>query len=267
MPEIINALFGRAKNDADSSGEDVAQTDSTQSDDASVAVIDAPVDTDAIEAESTEDAEDASDTDLDEVAEDESTGDDLADSDAEDSDDVDSDDVAESDVADEDATDEDAADEDATDEVAEVAAADDDDDLTEDAVADEDGESVSDVEAEVDDLDVTEPVVLPVAVETRAAAGTRGSITVGDGVVVKVVSIVAGKVDGVHGLDDEGVSVAVDGEIATVTLSLVVEYGHAVKAVAEQIRIDVIEAVEQFLGLDVAAVDVHVSDIHSPAAV
>ncbi|HVK21826.1 MAG TPA: Asp23/Gls24 family envelope stress response protein [Actinokineospora sp.] len=44
------------------------------------------------------------------------------------------------------------------------------------------------------------------------------------------------------------------------------EFGHAVNAVAEQVRVSVIESVEQFLGLDVAGVDVHVTDIHLPDA-
>jgi uncharacterized alkaline shock family protein YloU len=78
--------------------------------------------------------------------------------------------------------------------------------------------------------------------------------------------MVTRKTEGVHGLDDEGISVEVDGDIATIKVSLVVEFGHAVKALAEQIRINVIEAVEQFLSLDVAVVDVHVTDIHLPDA-
>ncbi|MBP2327202.1 putative alkaline shock family protein YloU [Kibdelosporangium banguiense] len=117
-------------------------------------------------------------------------------------------------------------------------------------------------ETDADDVEETEPVTA----ETRPAAGSRGNVTVGDGVVVKVVTIVAGKIEGVHSLDDGGISVEVDDDVATIKVSLVIEYGHAIKAVAEQIRIGVIEAVEQFLGLDVAAVDVHVSDIQPPAA-
>jgi uncharacterized alkaline shock family protein YloU len=117
-------------------------------------------------------------------------------------------------------------------------------------------------ETEDDDIDQAEPVTA----ETRTAAGTRGSTTVGDGVVAKIVNMVARKAEGVHGLGDEGISVEVDGDIATIKVSLVVEFGHAVKALAEQIRINVIEAVEQFLSLDVAVVDIHVADIHLPDA-
>jgi uncharacterized alkaline shock family protein YloU len=110
-----------------------------------------------------------------------------------------------------------------------------------------------------------EPVVEAFAADTRAAPGLRGSTTVGDGVVTKIVDMVVARTGGVHGLDDTGISIDVDGEVATITVSLVIEYGHAIKAVAEHIRTDVIDAVEQFLGLDVAAVDIHVSDIHQPA--
>lgn len=106
----------------------------------------------------------------------------------------------------------------------------------------------------------------PVAAETRPAPGTRGSITMGDGVVVKIVTMVARKVEGVHALGDDGVSVMVDGEIATIEISLVTEFGYRLKTLAEQIRIEVIEAVEEFLGLDVEVVDLHVLDIHLPDA-
>ena len=100
------------------------------------------------------------------------------------------------------------------------------------------------------------------AVEARPEAGTRGNTTVSDAVVSKVVTMVAGEVDGVHRLDEEDSEVAVDGRVAMIRISLVVEYGHAVTALAKHIRTDVIDAVEQGLGLDVASVDIHVGDIH-----
>jgi uncharacterized alkaline shock family protein YloU len=282
MPEIINTLFGRNRNDTPNSGEDVAaptvvQTDSTQSEGADVAVTDETGDTEAIEVEPTEDVAESTEADAvesddagDQADDDEPVADEAtietADAEAADAE------------SDEDATDEDLAEEDVTDEASPE-------------VADEDGESADDVEpvaaeaddapvaveeADADDVDVAEPddvdqpepvIVVPVTAETRSDAGTRGSVTVGDGVVAKVVNIVVRKVDGVHDLADEGISVEVADDVATVRVSLVVEYGHAIKALAEQIRVDVIEAVEQFLGLDVAAVDVHVSDIHSPVTV
>ena len=96
----------------------------------------------------------------------------------------------------------------------------------------------------------------------RPEAGTRGNTTVSDAVVAKVVTMVAAEVDGVHRLDDEDSEVAVDGRVAMIRISLVVEYGRPVTALAARIRTDVIDAVEDGLGLDVASVDIHVGDIH-----
>ncbi len=103
--------------------------------------------------------------------------------------------------------------------------------------------------------------------EARPDAATRGNTTVADAVVSKVVTMVAGDVDGVHRLDHEDSEVAVDGRVAMIRISLVVEYGHAVTALAKRIRTDVIDAVEQGLGLDVASVDIHVGAIHTEEAV
>lgn len=123
-------------------------------------------------------------------------------------------------------------------------------------------ETVDSTETEAGEIDQTEPVTT----ETRADAADRGNTTVEDGVVAKIVTMLAGKAEGVHNLDDEGISVDVDDDGATIKVSLVLEFGHAVKAVAEQIRISVIEAVEGLLGLDVTAVDVRVTDVHLPDA-
>ncbi|MFJ9786581.1 Asp23/Gls24 family envelope stress response protein [Amycolatopsis sp. NPDC101161] len=155
----------------------------------------------------------------------------------------------------------------------------------EEAVSEEDSaeeteeaaESEQDTEEAVSD-EAEAPVVVeeeaeaPVAVaeETeeaaRPAAGSRGSTTVADGVVSKIVIRVARAAEGVHELDEAGTSVEVDGEVATIAVTLVVEFGRAVKTLAEQIRVQVIEAVEEYLGLEVATVDVHVADIHFPEA-
>lgn len=144
----------------------------------------------------------------------------------------------------------------------EEAAPDADAELTEAEFAD-DPEAVGTAD---DDVENTETGDDSSEVEARSPAGVRGNTTVGDGVVSKVVNMVARKADGVHRLDDEDSSVTVEADVATIRIALVVEYGHAVRALAEQVRIDVVDAVEQVLGLDVAAVDVHVGDIHHPEA-
>lgn len=293
MPEIINTLFGRARNTTASTGEEVEPTvtatveptdDAIATEDVAEDIETAPSADDVVEStegESTEQApadsdfensdDDAESVDVDEQADDEPAADEATiETDAEESDEA--------------ATDEEAAAEDTTEEAAAevsdedagsaedvepvTAEADDAPVAAETADAVDDADTVDDADAagdDADDVDQTEPVVVPVVVpaEARPAAGARGSVTVGEGVVAKVVNIVVGKVDGVYSLDDEGIAVELDDDVATVKVSLVVEYGHAIKALAEQIRVGVIEAVEQFLGLDVAVVDVHVSDIHA----
>jgi uncharacterized alkaline shock family protein YloU len=136
---------------------------------------------------------------------------------------------------------------------------------TESAADVETAEEKSDEAATDEDIESDDAPVV-VAAGTRPAAGSRGNTTVGDGVLAKVVNMVVRKADGVHCLDEEGTSVELDGDVATIKVSLVVEFGHPVKALGERIRIDVIDAVEPFLGLDVAAVDVHVTDVHLPDA-
>ncbi len=133
-----------------------------------------------------------------------------------------------------------------------------------DRVRDDDGgistgaltQEPAEAEEHVEDTDVDRS-------EVRAEAATRGNTTVSDAVVTKVVTMVAGAVDGVHRLDDGDSEVAVDGRVAMIRISLVVEYGQAVTALAGRIRTDVIDAVEEGLGLDVASVDIHVGDIHT----
>lgn len=266
MPEIISNIFGRSRNDAVTAADDVATatTEAYGAPAVDVAVTPEAGATTAIDTEQagdTAEGADATETDTTEAT---STDDVTADSDSEDrdsedSDSEDSDDTTDQDVADDQAAEDDIEDADDADD------SDADDDLDADA-ADEDEEISEEVEpvaveqvdgpavAETDVADDDQP-------ESRPAAGVRGSTTMADAVVSKVVSAAAGKIDGVHSLDDD-LSVEVADEIATITIPLVVEFGHPVKALAEQVRVAVIEAVEQILGLDVAVVDVHVSDIH-----
>ncbi len=278
MTEIISNLFGRPRNDVagapadsreDVTGPIVFEAGTIPSD---VLTTDETVATEAIEAEETADGEVT-----DEVGEDAET-------------EQDDEPVAADDEADDEATDEDevvaedeAGDAEESEESEEPTAVEESEEAEESAAAEEDeaAEAESDEEIEPVAVEEDEPVAVvedePVAVveaeeaeETatpaRAAAGARGSVSVDNGVIAKVVTIVAAKIDGVHSLDADGISVEVDGDVASIKVSLVIEFGHSVKALAEQVRTDVIEAVEQFLNFDVEAVDVHVSDIHLPTA-
>ncbi|MBE1876215.1 Asp23/Gls24 family envelope stress response protein [Myceligenerans pegani] len=100
------------------------------------------------------------------------------------------------------------------------------------------------------------------AAGTRPSAHLRGDTTVSDGVVTKLVNAVAARVEGVHALDGAGVEVVDD--VATITVSFVAEYGSPIRPVATRVRTDVIEAAEGLLDLDVEAVHVTVSDLHTP---
>jgi len=281
MPEIINTLFGRAKNTTASTGEEVEPTaDATATEAVAENVETAPSADDVVEStdqtpadSDSENSDDAAESvDVDEQADDEPAADEATiEADVEESDEAATDEDTAEDTTEEAATEVSDEDGGSAENVEPVTAETDDAPVAAETVDDADdadaADTVDDADAadDVDDVDQAEPVVVPVVVpaEARPAAGTRGSVTVGEGVVAKVVNIVVGKVDGVYSLDDEGISVELDDDVATVRVSLVVEYGHAIKALAEQIRVGVVEAVEQFLGLDVAAVDVHVSDIHA----
>jgi uncharacterized alkaline shock family protein YloU len=117
-------------------------------------------------------------------------------------------------------------------------------------------------------------------------AAERGTTTIADEVVEKIAGIAARKVDGVYDLggdvarvfasvrdriglgEDEGetsnrgVSVRLEGRNATVRVTLVIEYGYVVYSVAESVRTQVINSVENLLGLEVTAVDIVVDDVH-----
>ena len=279
MTEIISNFFGRPRNDAPDAPvttHGVVVTD----------VIENPPadhESDAkeqVEGEASEeiagelDDQETAQDEAEAVAEDaEESGEAEAADETEESDEVEA--ADDTDVSDE-------ADESEESEESEEAGASDETDVSEEAEASDEAD-VSDEADEADEAeasDETEESDEPTAVEAdeaeeteeddtepaRPAAGTRGTVTVDHGVVAKVVTLVAAKIDGVHSLAAEGISVDVDGDVATIKVELVIEFGHAVRALAEQVRTDVIEAVEQFLNFDVAAVDVHVSDIHLPNA-
>ena len=110
----------------------------------------------------------------------------------------------------------------------------------------------------------------------------RGQTQIADEVVEKVAGIAARSVEGVfdlggdvarvfsrvreriglgEGSQGRGVHVHLDGRRAEVDLTLVVEYGYVVLAVADAVRANVINAIEKMLGLEVVDVDIVVDDV------
>lgn len=114
-------------------------------------------------------------------------------------------------------------------------------------------------------------------------ARQRGRTAIADDVVEKVAGFAAEQVDGVFdlggdvaraaaaireemGLNDgssrRGVHVELSGRTVRIALTLVVQFGHPAMQIAEQVRENVIAAVETMLTLDVAEVNVIIDDVH-----
>lgn len=112
----------------------------------------------------------------------------------------------------------------------------------------------------------------------------RGTTTIADGVVAKVVGLATREVPGVHdlggaparalssvtsrvGVGDErtrGVSVEVGKKEAAADLTVVVEYGESIPRVTTEVRENVIRRVEGLCGLKVTEVNVAVNGLHFP---
>jgi len=110
----------------------------------------------------------------------------------------------------------------------------------------------------------------------------RGTTTIADGVVAKVVGLATREVPGVHDLggapsralssmtsrvgvgDDRtrGVSVEVGLKEAAADLTVVVEYGESIPRGTTEVRENVIRRVEGLCGLKVTEVNVAVNDLH-----
>jgi uncharacterized alkaline shock family protein YloU len=269
MSDVINSIFGRPKNENTGSGGYAYGTVEPAPEVAEAPAESAPeTDEAGIVVEETESAPEAEAAT--ETAEDEAVDSDQAEDDSDDESEEESgEDAAEAtETSDEDVTgtDEEAVAEDDTD--ANVTAP--------EAVAEAEpvveAEPVAEaveaepVAAEAAPVVAAEPVAEADAPAARPAAGNRGSTTIADGVVGKIVVRIAAQTEGVYSVAEDGITVELADDVAWVTVPVVVEFGHAVKALGEQIRVAVIDAVEQYLGLDVEVVDVHVTDIHFPDA-
>jgi uncharacterized alkaline shock family protein YloU len=110
----------------------------------------------------------------------------------------------------------------------------------------------------------------------------RGSTTISDSVVSKIAGIAAQEVDGIRmgsgasqavggilgsitgGSQTQGVSVEVGQEEAALDLTLTAEYGKSIPQLAEAVRRNVVNRVENLVGLRVTEVNVTVSNVFFP---
>jgi uncharacterized alkaline shock family protein YloU len=112
----------------------------------------------------------------------------------------------------------------------------------------------------------------------------RGATTISDAVVSKVAGVAALEVEGIEmggatartvgrflgswtgsgGHQARGVSVQVGEQEAAIELSIAVEYGKAIPQISETVRNNVINRVENLVGLNVVEVNITVNDVLLP---
>lgn len=113
----------------------------------------------------------------------------------------------------------------------------------------------------------------------------KGKTTIADTVVSKIAGISAKEVHGVHALGggtaravgaireripgartnhSQGVSVEVGERQAAADVDIIAEYGVAIADLAEDVRSNIINAVERMTGLEVVEVNVNVNDVNVP---
>ena len=112
----------------------------------------------------------------------------------------------------------------------------------------------------------------------------RGTTTIADGVVAKVIGLATREVAGVHdlggaparaissvtsrvGVGDErtrGVSVEVGRKEAAADLTVVIEYGESIPEIAKTLRENITRRIEGMTGLTVTEVNIAVNDLYFP---
>jgi len=105
----------------------------------------------------------------------------------------------------------------------------------------------------------------------------RGKTFIEDDVVSVIARVATEEVPGVHRIGESSLRAivsrlgrhhGVDSEVglreAAVDVEIVVEFGHSIREVAEEIRERVIEAVESMTGRRVVEVNIFVVDVHLP---
>lgn len=109
-----------------------------------------------------------------------------------------------------------------------------------------------------------------------------GSIQIAPEVIEIIAGLAATEVEGVAGMSggfvggivellgrknlSKGVKVEVGQSEAAVDVSIIVEYGYPIPEVCRQIQQNIKNAIETMTGLEVAAVNIHVHDVHISTA-
>lgn len=120
--------------------------------------------------------------------------------------------------------------------------------------------------------------------KTPAPITDQGKTTIEDGVVAKVAGIAARESRGVHALgggvaralgaireavasadQTQGISVEVGEHQVAVDVVIVVEYPSPLQEVADGVRSNIIDAIENIVGMEVTEVNVTVNDVHLPS--
>ena len=112
---------------------------------------------------------------------------------------------------------------------------------------------------------------------SQRPARDRGSTFIEDDVVAVISRIAAERIPGVHQIGESalrtvlsrwrrrhGVDAEVGMEQAAADIEIVVEFGHPMRAVAQDVREQVIDAIESMTGRTVVEVNVFVTDVHVP---
>lgn len=111
------------------------------------------------------------------------------------------------------------------------------------------------------------------------AEATAGELIIEDSVLDKIAAIAAEKVEGVHSLGRSGLLGAIASTAggtsgvnsehgqkeAAFDFDLVVEYGHNIPNVVEQVRDAVTGSIRVMTNLKTVEVNIHVRDVHHPA--
>lgn len=97
----------------------------------------------------------------------------------------------------------------------------------------------------------------------RAGREVSGVYDFGGG-AARTFGAIAERIPGARASSGQGVSVEVGEKQAAVDLDLVVEYGVPIGPLAQAIRRNVINAIEQMTGLEVVEVNININDLHLP---